>query len=145
MENFFFLPLFLIFYPLLLFFPLYVLSFISTSSIQPFKSTQSKFSLTLCSKWLYWKGRLALMCVALAETSTRNVLLKKVFLKISQNSQENPCSRVSFLIKLQAICKCWHIFKKLNSAFRNKFQGWRLLNLFSANPTIWLHKMVKHT
>ena len=28
---------------------------------------------------------------------------KKVFLKISQNSQENTCDRVSFLIKLQAL------------------------------------------
>ena len=28
--------------------------------------------------------------------------VKKVFLKISQNSQENTCARVSFLIKLQA-------------------------------------------
>ena len=28
--------------------------------------------------------------------------VKKVFLKISQNSQENNCARVSFLIKLQA-------------------------------------------
>ena len=27
---------------------------------------------------------------------------KKVFLEISQNSQENACARVSFLIKLQA-------------------------------------------
>ena len=27
---------------------------------------------------------------------------KKVFLEISENSQENTCSRVSFLIKLQA-------------------------------------------
>ena len=27
---------------------------------------------------------------------------KKVFLEISQNSQENTCARVSFLIKLQA-------------------------------------------
>ena len=29
---------------------------------------------------------------------------KKVFLEISQNSQENPCARASLLIKLQA-CK----------------------------------------
>ena len=29
--------------------------------------------------------------------------LKKVFLKISQNSHENACARVSFLIKLQAL------------------------------------------
>ena len=28
--------------------------------------------------------------------------VKKVFLEISQNSQENTCARVSFLIKLQA-------------------------------------------
>ena len=28
--------------------------------------------------------------------------MKKVFLEISQNSQENNCARVSFLIKLQA-------------------------------------------
>ena len=28
--------------------------------------------------------------------------MKKVFLEISQNSQENTCARVSFLMKLQA-------------------------------------------
>ena len=37
-----------------------------------------------------------------SEAATRDVLLKKVFLEISQNSQENTCVRVSFLIKLQA-------------------------------------------
>ena len=36
------------------------------------------------------------------EAATRGVLWKKVFLKISQNSQENSFVRVSFLIKLQA-------------------------------------------
>ena len=34
------------------------------------------------------------------EVTTRGVLSKKVFLKISQNSQENTCARLSFLIKL---------------------------------------------
>ena len=43
--------------------------------------------------------------------------VKKVFLEISQNSQENTCARVSFLIKLQAwpgvfSCKFCEIFKK---------------------------------
>ena len=38
----------------------------------------------------------------LQKQSSRGVLSKKVFLKISQNSQENTCARVSFLIKLQA-------------------------------------------
>ena len=39
------------------------------------------------------------------EAVTRGDLYKKVFLKFSQNSQENTCARASFLIKLQAeIC-----------------------------------------
>ena len=36
------------------------------------------------------------------EASTKGVLLKKVFLEISQSSLENNCARVSFLIKLQS-------------------------------------------
>ena len=36
------------------------------------------------------------------EAATGGVLYKKVFLEISQNSQENNRARVSFLIKLQA-------------------------------------------
>ena len=34
--------------------------------------------------------------------SVQRCSVKKVFLKISQNSQENTCARVSFMIKLQA-------------------------------------------
>ena len=37
-----------------------------------------------------------------SEVATRGALCKKVFLEISQNSEENTCARVSFLIKLQA-------------------------------------------
>ena len=37
-----------------------------------------------------------------SEAVARRCFVKKVFLEISQNSQENTCSRVSFLIKLQA-------------------------------------------
>ena len=36
------------------------------------------------------------------EKATGGVLCKKVFLEISQNSQENSCARVSFSVKLQA-------------------------------------------
>ena len=36
-----------------------------------------------------------------AEAVTQTCSLKKVFLEISQNSQESTCARVSFLIKLQ--------------------------------------------
>ena len=37
-----------------------------------------------------------------SEAATGGVLSKKVFLRISQNSQGNTCARVSFLIKLHA-------------------------------------------
>ena len=36
------------------------------------------------------------------EAATGGALYEKVFLEISQNSQENICARVSFLIQLQA-------------------------------------------
>ena len=38
----------------------------------------------------------------LQKQSSEGILLKKVFLEILQNSQENTCARVFFLIKLQA-------------------------------------------
>ena len=38
-----------------------------------------------------------------AEAVTQRCSVKKVFLEISQNSQENTCIRVSFLIKLLAL------------------------------------------
>ena len=38
----------------------------------------------------------------LLEAATRGVLKGKVFLEISQNSLENTCATVSFIIKLQA-------------------------------------------
>ena len=36
------------------------------------------------------------------EAGIQKCSVKKVFLEILQNSQENTCARVSFLIKLQA-------------------------------------------
>ena len=36
------------------------------------------------------------------EAATRGVLCKKVFQGILENSQENTCARVSFLLKLKA-------------------------------------------
>ena len=40
---------------------------------------------------------------ASSEAGVRRGSVKKVFLEISQNSQENTCARVSFLKKLQAL------------------------------------------
>ena len=39
---------------------------------------------------------------AIAEAVVQRCSVKKAFLEISQNSQENTCARVSFLIKLKA-------------------------------------------
>ena len=49
-------------------------------------------------KWLLFQRFHADEC----RTSHRKCSVKKVFLEISQNSQENSCAIVSFLIKLQA-------------------------------------------
>ena len=47
-----------------------------------------------------------------SEAASRDVLKEKVFLEISQNSQENTCAVVSFSIKLQALFllkkRLWH-------------------------------------
>ena len=43
-----------------------------------------------------------LNCLAVTEAVSQRCSVKKVFLEISQNSQENTCASVSFLIKLQA-------------------------------------------
>ena len=43
-----------------------------------------------------------LKCIQ-TEAVARRCSVKMVFLEISQNSQENTCARVSFLIKLQAV------------------------------------------
>ena len=41
---------------------------------------------------------LTLYMLLISEAATRAVLQENMFLEISQNSQENTCSRVSFLI-----------------------------------------------
>ena len=44
-----------------------------------------------------------LFSLSSSEAVAQRCFVKKVFLEISQNSQENTCARVSFLIKLQAV------------------------------------------
>ena len=51
----------------------------------------------------YWKGAfLEATDRGYTEAVARRYSVKKVFLQISQNSQENICIRVSFLTNLQA-------------------------------------------
>ena len=60
------------------------------------------------NQWYFWIKKVHIIInnkrlFILIEAATRNVLCKKVILVIWQNSQENTCARVSFLIKLQAL------------------------------------------
>ena len=67
--------------------------------------------------------------------------VKEVFLKILQNSQENPCARVSFSITLQLIKRLWHrcfpvnIAKFLRTPFSIKHYRWLLL--WKLEPSLW--------
>ena len=45
--------------------------------------------------------KIKIVVLVLAEAVAQRCSVKKVFLEISQNSQENTCARASFLIKLQ--------------------------------------------
>ena len=58
-----------------------------------------------------------------SEAVVQRCSVKKVFLEISQNSRENTCARVSFLIKLQALGlrpatllkkRLWHRYLPVN-------------------------------
>ena len=53
------------------------------------------------------KVKLQIMNTWIPEAVVQRCSVKKVFLKNSQNSQENTCARVSFLIKFQAE-RLWH-------------------------------------
>ena len=70
------------------------------------------------------------------EAVTRDVLWKKVLLEISQNSQENTCVRVSFLIKLQA-CESSKLFN--NTFFMEHFcvTASVLLNTITSVERAW--------
>ena len=66
----------------------------------------------------------------LTETFARMCSVKKVFLEISQNSQENTCARVSFLIKrLWHRCFPMNFAKFLRTPFLTEHLRWLLLTL----------------
>ena len=53
-------------------------------------------------KVVWWIPNLIVIAYEKTEAVVQRCSVKKVFLAISQNSQENNCARVFFLIKLQA-------------------------------------------
>ena len=61
----------------------------------------------------------------LPDAATRGALCKKMFLQICQNSQENTCTRVSFLVKLQA---CGTFFTEHHKATASILREGKRLN-----------------
>ena len=77
---------------------------------------------TIISKVYIFYVKFFTQCIKL-EAAIRGVLCKKVFLEISQNSQESTCARVSFLITLLA----WGLFScEFYEISRNTFFTERL-------------------
>ena len=74
-----------------------------------------------------FSGNSAVFCIT--ELAIGGVLLEKVFLEISQNSQENTHVRVSFLIKLQHKCFPVNFPKSLRTPFLQNIYGRLLLSL----------------
>ena len=56
----------------------------------------------MASRLVYYADNLKNPGFEPAEAVAQRCSVKKVLLEISQNSQENTCARVSFLIKLRA-------------------------------------------
>ena len=88
-----------------LFFIWYVDKFILCTFQISFFYLRIIWSLLLLGKLNKYKTTMetagALLWIKNSESVVRRCSVKKVFLEILQNSQENACARVSFLIKLQ--------------------------------------------
>ena len=66
----------------------------------------------------------------ICRSSHRRCSIKKVFLRISQNSQEKTCARVSFLIKLQGSC-LQGILRILKNLFIRTLRGDYILTKYN--------------
>ena len=74
------------------------------------------------------------------EAATGGVLYKKLFLEISQNSQENTCARVSFLIKMFS-CEFCEISK---STFFTEHL-WMTASGYTSTQALLVHKQQSST
>ena len=99
------------------------------------------------------------MNILFTEAGIQRCSVKNVLLEISQNSQENICAIVSFLIKLQALGlrpaaallkkRLWHrcfpvnFAKFIRAPFLKDHLSWLLLSVFNLNSTIYFIKF-KH-
>ena len=74
------------------------------------KSTNGNYWLNTFSQATSKISMKTLSVKTLTEATAGGALSKKLYLKISQNSQENTSVRVSFLIKLQASANRFSLF-----------------------------------
>ena len=83
-----------------------------------------------CTK-LQTSHHIPIFYLSSSETATGGVLWKKVFLKISQNSQKNTCATVAFLIKKRPWHRCFRVnfAKFLRKPFWQNISGRLLLSV----------------
>ena len=76
------------------------------------------------------------MSVHYREAVVQRCSVKKVFLKFLQNSQENTCARICFLLKLQA--NAWNFIEKetLSRVFSCEFCEIFKNNFFYRTPLV---------
>ena len=82
---------------------LYLVLLLQPLNMYIFAGWQSSLFYKNCKQYSKIINRTHMGLISSYDRSTQQTCsLKKLFLKISQNSQENTCARVSFLMKLQA-------------------------------------------
>ena len=102
------------------------------------KENDLNFLLETCQLYIIAKYKASNCCKI--EAVIQRCSVKKEFLEILQNSQENPFARVSFLIKLQFKKRLWNrcfsvnIAKILRTAFF--IEHFRWLPLVKLKPTL---------
>ena len=108
------------------------MSYIKGNSSIVFYQHRQKFVKKCVGRYLLWQIIIQLNYDS--EPAAQRCSVKKVFLKVSQNSQENTCARVSFLTKMQVSAKrLWHRYfpvnfvKILRTRFLTEHLRWLLL------------------
>ena len=71
-----------------------------------------------------------------SEAVVRRCSVKKMFLEISQNSQENSCARDSVLITLQALCQILFFKSLSHRCFPVSFAKFLRTSLFYTTPPV---------
>ena len=111
----------------------------STAYMDDFFPTNDFSLLESCQLYLIAKYKASNFCKI--EAVIQRCSVKKEFLKILQNSLENFCGRVSFLIKLQLKKRFWHrcfpvnISKFLRTSFFIEHLQW--LPLIKLELSLW--------